>query len=306
MDRSKKRVLVTGATGLVGGRLVPSLKERYSGIRTLSRSARGPGPGASTVESLGWDGIDPGPSALAEVQAVIHLAGEPIFGGLPTAKRLASVRESRIESTRRLVDRILEQPAEDRPETLVCASAIGIYGDRDEEALEESVAIGSGFLADVCRGWEAEAERAKEGGVRVVLLRIGVVLASDGGALALMKIPFRMGIGGRLGSGRQFFPWIHIDDLVGVILWCLDEDVEGPVNAVAPEAVRNIDLTQALGSALGRPAVIPVPSFVLRLALGKISGELLGSRRVIPRKLEDARFAFQYRSLRSALEKELG
>ena len=301
-DRAGKFVLVTGATGLVGSRLLPELVERFKGVRTLSRSGSSALPG---VDARRWDGIDPGAAALDAVDTLIHLAGEPIFGGAPTASRLARVRSSRIESTRQLVDRILERPAGDRPSTLVCASAVGIYGDRGEESLDESAAIGTGFLADVCRDWEAEAARARDGGVRVVRLRIGVVLASEGGALGLMKLPFKFGVGGRLGNGQQFFPWIQIDDLVRSILWCVDEPIEGAVNAVAPEAVRNVELTAALGKALGRPTRLPVPAFALKALLGPISGELLGSRRVVPARLESSGFVFAHRTLHSALEAEL-
>lgn len=310
-DDSKRRVLVTGATGLVGCRLLPRLSERFDAVRTLSRSGpilpseTGPGSG-STLEACRWDGVDPGSSALDGVDAVIHLAGEPIFGGFPTAARRGRMRASRIDSTRRLVDRMLERPSEDRPATLVCASAVGIYGDRGEEWLDESASLGTGFLADICRDWESEAERACDAGIRVVRMRIGVVLSSEGGALGLMKIPFKLGLGGRLGSGQQFLPWIQLGDLVRSILFCLEEPIEGPVNAVAPEAVRNIEFTRALARTLGRPAFLPVPGFVLRALLGEISGELLGSRRVAPAKLEDSGFSFLHPELRSALEAELG
>jgi uncharacterized protein (TIGR01777 family) len=295
--------LVTGATGLVGGRLLAPLSERFDSIRTLSRSGRNPFPGA---DARGWDGVDPGAAALDGVEAVIHLAGEPIFGGLPTESRLQRVRSSRIDSTRRLVDRMLERSPEDRPSVFVCASAVGYYGDRGDEPLDESAAGGTGYLAEVCRDWEAEAARATEGGIRVVSIRIGVVLSSEGGALGLMKIPFGLGVGGRLGSGEQFFPWIHVDDLVRIILFTLEEDVSGPVNAVAPEAVRNRDLTRALGEVLGRPTVLPVPAFAVKAALGTISGELLGSRRVVPAELSKRGFVFETPTIREAIEKELG
>lgn len=298
-----RSVLVTGATGLVGGSLLPRLAERYANVRTLSRSGASAHPG---VDARRWDGVDPGVSALDGVDAIIHLAGEPIFGGLPTKARLERVRASRIDSTRRFVDRILERAPDDRPRTFVCASAVGIYGDRGDEILEESSSPGEGFLAEVCRDWEAEAARAAEAGVRVVSIRIGVVLSNQGGALELMKIPFALGLGGRLGSGQQFFPWIHLEDLVRVLLWALEEPVSGPVNAVAPEAVRNLDLTRALGRVLGRPTFLPVPSFALALALGEISGELLGSRRVVPKRLEEHGFVFDQPTLLGAVEAELG
>jgi uncharacterized protein (TIGR01777 family) len=225
---------------------------------------------------------------------------------VPTAARLARVRRSRIDSTRAIVERISSLEETRRPRTFVCASAVGYYGDRGEERLDETAASGAGYLAEVCRDWEAEALRAAEAGVRVVCLRIGVVLSSQGGALALMRVPFSLGVGGRLGSGQQFFPWIHLDDLVGVILWALETPVEGVINAVAPEETRNIEFTRALGGTLHRPTLLPVPGFALRLVLGELSGELLGSRRVIPRRLEDAGFAFEHSTLVSALGAEFG
>ena len=287
--------------------MLSPLADRFSRVRTLSRSPRNASAGdrTSRVEAHQWDGVDPGESALLGVTTAVHLAGEPVFGGLPTAKRLERVRASRIDSTRKLVDRLLEQPSSTRATTLVCASAVGIYGNRGEELLAEDAAPGSGFLAQVCRDWESEAERARDGGIRVVSLRIGVVLSSGGGALGLMKIPFGFGLGGRLGTGRQFFPWIHLDDLVRAILFCIDEPLEGPVNAVAPEAVRNADLTRALGEVMGRPTILPVPAFALRAALGEISDELLGSRQVVPQKLGNAGFVFDYPDLMSALRAEL-
>jgi hypothetical protein len=311
-DRRNPDVVVTGATGLVGRRLVPKLADRFSGIRILSRSAETPGapeaPGAGDEElrRFRWDGVDPGPAVLSGASAVVHLAGEPIFGGLPTATRLAKIRDSRIDSTRAIVARISELDAANRPQTLVCASAVGIYGDRGESELDESAAPGTGFLAELCRDWEAAAQRACEVGVRVVSLRIGAVVSSRGGALPMMRLPFSLGLGGRLGSGRQYFPWIHLDDLVASFLFALESDVEGPLNAVAPEATRNLDLTRELGQQLGRPTWLPVPGFALRMVLGELAGELLGSRRVVPRRLQAAGFEFRYPSLEGALEAELG
>lgn len=302
-EGASRGALVTGATGLVGARLLPALLSRYAWVRTLSRSGRSANPAAS-VRS--WDGVDPGPNAFDGVEAVIHLAGEPIFGGLPSAARLERIRTSRVDSTRGIVDRILDRDPSDRPATLICASAVGIYPDAGDDELAEEAEIGAGFLAEVCRDWESEASRATEGGLRVVQLRIGVVLAKEAGALALMKRPFLLGVGGRLGHGRQFFPWIHVDDLVRATLFCLEESIEGPTNAVAPEAIRNADLTRALGQVLSRPAIVPVPGFVIRALLREISGELLGSRRVIPKKLSAAGFGFDHATLRSALEAELG
>ncbi len=258
------------------------------------------------VDGRSWDGIDPGAAALAGVDAVVHLAGEPLFGGLPTKARLARMRESRIASTKRIVERIAALAERARPRTLVCASAVGIYGDRGEEELDEDSAPGSGYLADLCRDWEAEASRAEALGVRVVRVRIGVVLAREGGALSLMRIPFSLGLGGRLGTGRQYFPWIHIDDLVAVILFSLERsELRGAVNAVAPSAVRNLELTETLARVLRRPALVPVPGFALRALLGPLAGELLGSRCVLPRRLLEAGFSFRYTALETAIGEEL-
>ncbi|MFK7896961.1 MAG: TIGR01777 family oxidoreductase [Myxococcota bacterium] len=292
-------VLLSGATGLVGSALMPKLLERFESVRALSRSGRSFGEG---IEGIQWDGLDPGREAVEETKAVIHLSGEPLFGGLPTAARMESARKSRVESTRNIVDHMASLPLALRPRIFVCASAVGYYGNRGEERLDEEASPGEGLLADLCQEWEAEAQKAEALDVRVVRVRIGVVLAESGGALGMMKIPFKLGVGGRLGSGRQFFPWIHLEDLVETILWSLTHEISGPVNGVAPEAVRNIDLTKALGEVLGRPTVLPVPSFALKLALGPLADELLGSRRVVPERLVEAGYPFRYPTLVSALE----
>lgn len=298
------RVLTTGASGLVGSRLVPELIRRFGSVHTLSRSAR---RDTGAVVHHPWDGIDPGLDPLRGATAVVHLSGEPIFGGLPTRARRRRIRSSRVDSTRKIVERIGQLEPEVRPSTLVCASAVGYYGDRGEVELDENAAPGEGFLAEVCREWEAAAAGAEAHGVRVVRVRIGVVLSRAGGALPLIRLPFSLGLGGRLGDGRQFFPWIHLDDLVAVLLWALEESsVSGSVNAVAPEAVRNETLTRELGRVLGRPTLLPVPGFALRALLGELAGELLGSRRVVPRRLEAAGFHFRFPTLGAALEAELG
>ena len=292
-------VLVSGATGLVGRRLVPRLAQRFALVRTLSRSG---GVSRDQIEPASWDGVDPGAAALGGVDAVVHLAGEPVFGGLPTKARLARIRESRVASTRRIVERMAALDPAARPKTFVCASAVGYYGDRGEERLDEGSAPGEGFLAEVCREWEREARGAEALGVRVVSLRIGVVLAREGGALALMRIPFSLGLGGKLGDGRQFFPWIHLEDLVEATLFVLErETLRGAVNAVAPTPVRNLELTETLARVLRRPSVLPVPGFALRAALGSTAGELLGSRQVVPAKLVEAGFQFAHPTLEGAL-----
>lgn len=298
-------VLVSGGTGLVGGRLLPALIGRGAEPRVLSRRPERLA-GRSDLQAIGWDGKQVPASALAGAKAAIHLAGEPLFGGLPTEARLSRVRRSRIASTRSLVRALGELPRSERPDVLVCASAIGFYGDRGEEDLTEESPAGSGFLAELCRDWEQEAQRAEEHGVRTVSLRIGVVLAREGGALALMGRVFRLGLGGRLGSGRQWFAWIHVDDLVALILTSLDTpDLHGTLNAVAPHPVRNQELTAALGRILSRPTWLPAPAFALRAAMGELSGELLASRRVLPARAEKLGFHWQHPTLDSAISSEL-
>jgi len=299
--------LVSGATGLVGRRLVGRLLRGGAVVRALTRDLRA----ASSVLDpqvllIRWDGAQVPVDAVNGTDAVVHLAGEPIFGGRLTATRRRRIRASRVDTTRTLVRAIGALREADRPEVLVCASAVGIYGDRGEQSLEEEAPPGQGFLAELCSAWEEEAQGAEAHGVRAVALRIGVVLAREGGALPLMARAFRLGLGGRLGSGRQWFPWIHADDLVELIRAATrDPGYRGPVNAAAPHPVRNRELAQRLASQLRRPALLPVPALALRAALGELAGELLGSRRVVPRAALDRGFAFRHESLESALAAEL-
>ena len=259
------------------------------------------------AQAVGWDGRTPPPDALAGCDAIVHLAGEPIFGGRLTAARKKRAYDSRIESARAIAGTIGAMSPEARPATWICASAVGYYGSRGDETLEEDAPPGEGFLADLCRDWESATEPAVAAGVRVVSLRIGVVLDAAGGALSLMALPFRMGVGGKLGDGRQWFPWIHADDLVALIRFALDTPaLSGPVNAVAPEPARNADLTRELAATVRRPALIPVPGFAIRLALGELADELLGSRRVVPAAAQAAGFTWSHPALRGALEAELG
>jgi uncharacterized protein (TIGR01777 family) len=276
------RVLLTGASGLIGGALSKRLMAAGRPVRRVSRSpSRLSSQGSS--DSVQWDGLDVGAEALAGVSAVIHLAGEPIFGGLPTRARRERMWRSRVESTRNLVGRIGERAPQDRPRVLVCASAVGYYGDRGEEELREDAAPGTGFLAELCAQWEEEARRAEAHGLRVVRVRFGVVLSPDGGALPALTLLFKSGLGGRIASGRQWFPWIDGEDAVALVERALvDERVDGALNAVAPGALRNADFTKALARKLNRPALVPVPAFAVRLALGALASELLDSRRVLP------------------------
>ncbi|MDH3519886.1 MAG: TIGR01777 family oxidoreductase [Myxococcales bacterium] len=299
-------ILVTGATGLVGRRLVATLLGDGRAVRALSRdpaSARLD----TRVELHPWNGRDAPASAVAGSGAVVHLAGEPVFGGLLSAARRRRIRESRIDSTHALVATLGGLAPAERPSTLLCASAVGIYGSRGDLLLDESAEPGAGFLAEVCVDWEAAALRATALGVRSVCLRTGIVLSREGGALPAMALPFRFGLGGRLGDGRQWFPWIHIDDEVALARAALDNAAyTGPLNAVAPKPVTNAALTRALGSILHRPTLLPVPACAVRVALGDLAEELLGSRRVMPRRALEAGFAFRYSDLEDALRAELG
>lgn len=302
---SPGRVLVTGATGLVGGRLLPRLVEagwQVEGVTRRPERTRLP----SGCTAVGWDGVRLTPEVLSGAAAVVHLAGEPVFAGRLDAKRRTRIRDSRIVSTRELVRSLGELTPGERPGVLVCASAVGYYGSRGEEVLDESAAPGDGFLAEVCIDWEGEAAAAEAIGVRVVSLRIGIVLAAEGGALQRMAIPFRLGLGGRLGSGRQWFPWIHADDMAGLIVFALGEPAAtGAINATAPHPVRNQELTRELASVLHRPAIFAVPAFALRIALGELSDELLGSRRVVPGRAEALGYRFAQPRIAEALTAEL-
>jgi uncharacterized protein (TIGR01777 family) len=305
MSEQPQTVLITGATGLVGKRLVRALLADRCTVRAATRTpanARLPGG----VEAVGWDGVMIPSARVAGCDALVHLAGEPVFGGLLTKTRRERIYTSRIDSTRALVESIGRLPAAERPKVLVCASAVGYYGDRGDERLHESAAPGSGFLADLCVAWEEEARAAAALGVRTVSLRIGIVLAREGGALASLARLFRLGLGGRVGSGAQWVPWIHVDDLVAMIVAALrDERWSGAVNAVAPNPVTNAELTRELARAVRRPALLPAPAFAVRAALGDIAGEILGSRRVIPARAAELGFRFRIESLERALEAEL-
>jgi uncharacterized protein (TIGR01777 family) len=233
-------LLVSGATGLVGGRLLDAFAAAGPQVLALSRR---PERAAAALRArctpVGWDGLQVPRETLVRADTLLHLSGEPIFGGLPTPGRLARIRASRVESTRAIVAAIAALPAERRPRSLVCASAVGIYGSRGEEELCEDSPPGEGFLAELCRDWETAAQAAEAYGVRVVCLRFGIVLAAEGGALPLLARVFRLGLGGRLGSGRQWVPWVHADDAVALVRRALtDPDLRGPLNVVAPGCVR--------------------------------------------------------------------
>ncbi len=304
--RVSDRVLISGGTGLIGSRLVESLHASRVPVRILSRSApSGQQAPDANVERLQWDGIHLPDGALRECAAVVHLAGEPVFGGPLTANRRRRIASSRIDSTRAIAAALRSAPSAERPASFVCASAVGFYGSREDKVLDESAGPGSGFLSEVCQQWEAAAATAADA-LRVVSLRTGIVLARDGGALPMMALPFRFGVGGRMGNGRQWVPWIHIDDVVALIRRVLHNDsLHGAVNVVSPQPVRNAELSEAIARTLHRPCLLPVPALALRLALGTLSDELLGSRRCTPQRMLDDRFEFAHTEIGSALAVEL-
>jgi uncharacterized protein (TIGR01777 family) len=292
------RVAVTGATGLVGSALVLAL--RAAGHRVDRVSRRPPAPGTTDIQ---WDPMRGrlDPRALEGVDAVVHLAGESVAALRWTRSVKERIRRSRVESTRLLA--VTLGHLSRRPRVLVAASGVHYYGSRDDESLTEDSRPGSGFLSEVCRAWEAAADAARAAGIRVVPLRTGVVLARQGGALPRTAFPFRLGLGGVIGSGRQYWSWIALADLVRVVELALSLDaLAGPVNAVAPAPVTNREFTRILGRVLGLPTLVPLPAFAVRLLLGQMGDELLlTSARVLPRRLERAGFRFQHPDLESAL-----
>jgi uncharacterized protein (TIGR01777 family) len=296
------RILVTGASGLIGSALVSFLGAGGHAVTTLTRAQ--PRPGQAEAH---WDPaaekLDP--MVLQGVDAAVHLAGESIAQRWTPARK-ARILKSRARGTRLLSESFarLTQP----PRVLICASAIGYYGDRGTEVLTEESPSGVGFLAEVCRQWEAACEPAVRGGIRVVNLRTGIVLSAAGGVLQRMLLPFRMGLGGRIGSGRQYVSWIALDDLVGVIVHALTCDtLAGPVNAVAPHPVTNREFTRTLGRVLRRPTVFRVPAWVARLTFGEMADALLlASARVQPARLAASGYAFRYPELEGALRHVLG
>ena len=292
-------VTLTGATGFIGSRLIERLRAEGHELRVLTRSPRQAQPGIRYFE---WDAIgQPVPAeSIDGGNAVIHLAGEPVFQRWsPEAKQ--RIRDSRVNGTRRLVEAL--STASPRPEVLVSASAIGYYGDRGDQVLNEGSRPGKGFLPEVSVEWEKAAELAEALGIRVVRLRIGIVLGRGGGALKQMLTPFRMGVGGRLGSGKQWMSWVHLDDLIGLIIFAAGNRASsGPINGTAPEPVRNADFTRTLARTLHRPAVLSVPRFGLRLLFGEFGSSLTESQRVLPKAAESAGYRFVFPKLDGALE----
>lgn len=295
-------VAISGASGLVGTALSRLLTHKGHRLTRLVRR-----PPADDDEAL-WntrDGLADA-AALEGVDGVVHLAGENIAGGRWTESRKREIRRSRVEGTALLAEDLADLA--EGPRVLVCASAIGYYGDRGTRVVDEDAGAGDGFLADVCQGWEAAADPAREAGIRVVHTRFGIILSPEGGALRKMLLPFKLGLGGRLGSGDQYWSWIALDDTVRAIEHVLaDERAVGPVNVVSPDPVTNAEFTRTLGRVLSRPTVFPLPAFAARLALGEMADEmLLASQRVRPSVLQAGGFAWELPELEPALAHLLG
>lgn len=288
--------LITGASGFLGSALTAELRSKGHKVKTLSRTSRGEDSYAWNVECGELDA-----SAHADVDVVIHLAGESIADGRWSAAKKRRIRESRVNGTTLLAQRLAENHK--KLKVFLSASAVGYYGDRGAEVLDESSAAGSGFLAEVCKEWESATRPAENAGIRTIHMRFGVILSPKGGALAMMLPAFRLGIAGRLGSGRQFMSWITLEDAMRAVEFLIESPVSGAVNMVAPVPVTNLEFTKSLGKALGRPSVIPVPALALRVLTGEMADQvLLASARVLPHALVKTGFEFSNCEIESALK----
>ncbi len=290
------KVAISGPTGLIGTALGESLAADGVQILALSRK-----PAVPPLETIRWD-VESGrfdASGLEQVDAVVHLAGEPIAQRWNEARKKV-IRESRVKSTALLVEGL--KSLKRKPKVLISGSAVGFYGDRGDEVLEETSPPGSGFLPETCQAWERAAMEAMGVGIRTAVLRTGIVLSTRGGALKKMLPPFRLGVGGPVGSGQQWMSWIHIDDIVGAIRHIIDkDDLMAAVNGTAPAPATNAEFTRAFGRALSRPAFLPAPAFGLKIAFGEMATMLLEGQRVVPRKLLDTGYRFRFPELSAAL-----
>jgi uncharacterized protein len=292
------KYFISGGTGFVGSTLVPFLLDRGNDVIATGTSLK-PKIQREKLQYISADTTRPGDwqKAIGDVDVIINLAGRSIFKRW-TQKYKNLMRDSRILTTRHIVDAIPKE----RPVTLLSASAVGFYGNREDEKLSELEPAGDDFLAEVSKDWEAEAINARAKGARVVLMRLGIVLGKGGGAVDKMTPAFRFFAGGPLGNGKQWFPWIHMDDLANAILFLIDhEDITGPVNLCAPNPVRNLELAKTMGRILKRPSWMPAPAIMMRIVLGEFASALLSGQRAIPEKLSEQGFAFQYPDIFSAL-----
>jgi uncharacterized protein (TIGR01777 family) len=294
------KVLIAGASGLVGSALTPVLEAEGATVTRLVRTSAGSGeiewhPNNDQIDGAALEGFD----------AIINLAGENIAAGRWTDEQKRKIHDSRVNGSHLISETIAR--LKQKPKVFLCASATGIYGDRDDEALDEESDSGGGFLAGVCREWEQATEPAAAAGIRTVNLRFGPILAREGGMLAKLLTPFKMGMGGKVGSGKQYISWVAIEDVVNAIMLALkDDSVRGPLNIVSPNPVTNEIFTKTLGHVLGRPTALAMPAFAVRLAFGEMADEmLLASQRVIPKKLNDLGYEFQQPELEGALKKHV-
>jgi len=292
------RIAIVGATGLIGRRLTRALRAAGDDVVAVSRGGRE----VEGAPGVAWDAArGPMPAAAHEgVDAVVNLAGTPIGEGRWTDARRAEIRDSRVETTRGVVRALAGSGR-----VLVNASAVGYYGTGERECVE-STPPGDDFLGRTCQAWEAEAAAGRGEGLRVAVVRLGIVLAREGGALAKQLTPFRLGLGGPLGGGRQWQSWVHVDDAVGILMHALRTDMDGALNATAPAPVRQAEFAKALGAALGRPAVVPTPGFVLRAAMGEMATLALDGQRVLPRETLASGYRFRHTDVREALRAEVG
>jgi|SRR5579862_4486985 len=300
MGATARKVLVSGSSGLIGGALCKLLQANGYQVTHLTRG------GTSSGDQIAWNPDKPiSPDTVSGFDAVVHLAGETIVGRW-TASKKAAIRNSRVVGTKNLAEALAQAPQ--RTDVFISASAIGYYGNRADEILTEQSPPGTGFLPEVCREWETATKPIADTGIRTAQMRFGVVLSSAGGALAKMLLPFRLGLGGKVGSGRQWWSWVDLQDVIGAILNVLkNSSVFGAVNVVSPNPVTNAEFTKTLASVLSRPAIFPMPAFVARLALGEMADELLlASQRVEPAKLLASGYIFQQPILRQSLQSILG
>jgi uncharacterized protein (TIGR01777 family) len=298
------RALVTGATGFIGSSLLAKLDQPVVLSRNPQRAEKE--LELYGVTAYGWDAMNEPPpeKAFQGIDVIFHLAGESVGEGRWNAAKKKRISDSRVNATRMLVDtlNVLENP----PKVLVSASAIGYYGSRGDHVLDETALEGDDYLAEVCFAWEQAALGAEKAGLRVVTVRTGIVLGQGGGALKKMLTPFKLGLGGRLGSGKQWMSWIHLEDEIGLLLHAATHpEIQGAMNLVSPEPVTNREFTRTLGRVLGRPTLFPAPAFMLRLAIGEFAEVLLGSQRVIPKVALDTGYEFRYPQLDKALERIL-
>ena len=294
------KIRITGASGLIGKALQDSFAEK--GYEMLLATRGEPKHENQVQWSVEYGCSNEDLSRLEGLDAIVHLAGEGIAGLRWTDEKKKAIRESRVEGTRNLVNTLAD--LKQKPKVLIAGSAMGFYGDRGDEIVTETSRAGDTFLSEVCKDWEAESRRAEDSGIRTVLLRTAIVLSKDGGALATMLTPFKLGVGGVVGSGKQWMSWISLDDVIGIINYAIEnENLRGAVNVASPNPVTNEEFTKTLGEVLYRPTILPLPEFAVNLVFGEMGDALLiDSTRVEPKRLQDAGYKFKFTHLKSALE----